>query len=80
MSRHIEESVRLENEYAKNQITMGKVKIRLRWFRLLLFYGNIVLFVFSIYYTYIWFSLKKFAFLYVKNNLDVEGNVIHSWP
>ena len=77
MSRHLSNAEKDESEYAKNQLLMFKARTRVKSFRLLLFFGNIVLSVFSLGYTYLWFSLHKVAMTWevVMMDNDINGPI-----
>ena len=77
MSRHIAETAAKEEEYARNQITMTKFKDKMRIYRWILEFGNIVLCLFSFGYTYLWFSLHKFAITFVTLFLAEEIGTVN---
>ena len=74
MSRHLAEQTALESRYERNHAVMAKAEDRLKKFRIILIYGNIVLSLFSFFSTYVWLSQKKYAWLYYNGSSLAELN------
>ena len=72
MSRHLIESARAEDEMAKNQMLMSRVKTRLRWYRWTMIFGNIVLWLGSLLNIYLWVSLHNTGYAFITYFLAEE--------